>query len=194
MAGLATLTKKRANRVMGIDASTYSLAFCVFYNRRPERWGKIEFEGADVFERIRDAGKKLHAVADTFDNVGYIAMEGAILANNRNVDVTIKLSLMYGAILSELLRHDAEVVHIKPSEWQNYLGNKNFTKAEKEALKLEIPGKSASWYSNEIRTRRKQRTMDFFNEKWPDLKLTDNDVGDSFGLSYFGYHKKTSRT
>lgn len=194
MVTLASLTKKRANRVMGIDASTYSLAFCVFYNRRPERWGKINFEGADVFERIRDAGKKLHAVADTFDNVGYIAMEGAILANNRNVDVTIKLSLMYGAILSELLRHDAEVVHIKPSEWQSYIGNKNFTKAEKEKLKVDFPGYSASWYTNKIREIRKGRTMDYFNKKWPDLNLTDNDVGDSFGLSYFGYHKKTTRT
>lgn len=190
--GLATLSKTKASRVMGIDCSTHSLAFCVFFNRRPERWGKIEFTGADVFERMRDASQKLHALADQFD-VDYIVFESAILAKVSNADTTIKLAMMYGVCIAELMNQGTRVVTVKPLEWQSFIGNPNFTPKEKAALKSERPGMSTTWYSNEIRNRRKQKTMDYFNKKWPALDLTDNDVGDSMGLAYYGYYKLTRR-
>lgn len=189
---LTDLQKSKGSRVMGIDASTHSLAFCIFWNRRPVKWGKIKFNGADIFERIADAKNKVRSLPDLF-YVDFIAMEGAILANNRNVDVTIKLSLMYGAILSELLGRGAKVVQIKPTEWQNYIGNRPFSPKDKLALKAERPGMSASWYTTEARRIRKQRTMDYFNEKWPKLALEDDDVGDSVGLAYYGYYSLTKR-
>jgi Holliday junction resolvasome RuvABC endonuclease subunit len=189
---LGALQRTKASKVMGIDCSTHALAFTVFYNRRPIHWGKIVFEGADVFERLADAADKLRAVKDEFD-VDYIAFEGAIMAKVKNPDVTIKLAMVYGACIAELMRKNVKVVTVKPLEWQSYIGNPNFKKAEKDALKLEFPGKSVSWYSTKIREIRKQRTMDFFNKKWPQMKLTDNDVGDSAGIAYFSYHTLTSR-
>lgn len=190
--GLGALKKTKASKVMGIDCSTHALAFTIFYNRRPIHWGKISFEGADVFERLSDAADKLRAVKDEFD-VDYIAFEGAIMAKVKNPDVTIKLAMVYGACIAELMRKNVKVVTVKPLEWQSYIGNPNFKKAEKDALKLEYPGKSVSWYSTKVREIRKQRTMDFFNKKWPQMKLTDNDVGDSAGIAYFAYHTLTSR-
>ena len=189
---LARLNKTRASRILGIDCSTHSFAFTIFWNRKPVKWGKINFEGADVFERLHDAGDKIAAVKDEFD-VDYIVMESAIMAKVQNPDVTIKLAYVYGAVLSELLRKGVKVVTVKPTEWQNYIGNKNFTKVEKEKLRVDFPGKSAAWYSNKAREIRKQRTMDFFNKKWPHMKLTDNDVGDSAGIAYFGYYALTDR-
>lgn len=190
---LGSLSKTKASKVMGIDCSTQSLAFCVFFNRRPIHWGKINFEGADVFERLSDAADKLKAVKDEFD-VDYIAFEGAIMAKVRNPDVTIKLAMVYGACIAELMRKGVKVVTVKPLEWQSFIGNPNFKKAEKEALKKEFPGKSTSWYSSKTREIRKQRTMDYFNKKWPHMKLTDNDVGDACGISYFAYYTLTKRT
>ena len=190
--GLAGLGKTKAKRVMGIDCSTHSLAFTVFYNRRPVRWGKIEFVGNDVFERMRDAARKMHELSELFE-VDYIVFESAILAKVSNADTTIKLAMVYGVCIAELMNQGTKVVTAKPLEWQSFIGNPNFTKAQKEALKKERPGMSAGWYSNEIRNRRKQKTMDFFNKKWPVLDLTDNDVGDSMGLAYFGYYKLTRR-
>jgi Holliday junction resolvasome RuvABC endonuclease subunit len=191
---LTDLTKTKASRVMGIDCSTHSLAFTIFYNRRPIKWGKINFEGSDVFERIHDAGLKTAAfVALEGINVDYICMESAIMAKVQNPDVTIKLAYVYGAVLSELMREQTKVITVKPSEWQNYIGNKNFTKIEKEQLRLDYPGKSASWYSSKTREIRKQRTMDYFNAKWPHMALTDNDVGDSAGIAYWAYKTKTAR-
>jgi Holliday junction resolvasome RuvABC endonuclease subunit len=186
------LKRTKASKVMGIDCSTHALAFTIFYNRRPIQWGKINFEGADVFERLADAADKLRAVKDEFD-VDYIAFEGAIMAKVKNPDVTIKLAMVYGACIAELMRKNVKVVTVKPLEWQSYIGNPNFKKAEKDALKVEFPGKSVSWYSTKVREIRKQRTMDYFNKKWPQMELTDNDVGDSAGIAYFAYHTLTSR-
>ncbi len=38
---LADLVKTKANRVLGIDASTNSIAFCLMENDLPLKWGKI---------------------------------------------------------------------------------------------------------------------------------------------------------
>jgi Holliday junction resolvasome RuvABC endonuclease subunit len=189
---LANLQRTKAKRVMGIDCSTHSLAFTIFHNRRPVQWGKIVFDGADVFERLEDAANKLRAVKDEF-NVDYIAFEGAIMAKVKNPDVTIKLAMVYGACIAELMRKNVKVVTVQPLSWQSFIGNPNFKPAEKLALKNEFPGMSTSWYSTKIRSIRKQRTMDIFNAKWPHMELTDNDVGDSCGIAYFAYHQLTTR-
>lgn len=190
--GLGELKKEKASRVMGIDCSTHSLAFTIFWNRRPVQWGKIHFNGSDVFERLSDAADKVRAVAKDFD-VDYIAFEGAILAKVQNADVTIKLAMVYGVVIAELMRTKTTVVTVRPLEWQSFIGNPNFKKAEKEAVKTEFPGKSAAWYSTKIRELRKQKTMDYFNKKWPHMNITDNDVGDSAGIAYFAYHRLTGR-
>lgn len=191
--GLASLKKAQATSVMGIDCSTYALAFAIFKDDAPYKWGRIDFEGADVFERLLDAKRKTRAFT-TIEGlkVDYIAFESAILAKVANADVTIKLAMMYGNCIAELMSDGTTIKTPRPLEWQSYIGNNNFTKAEKEVLKAEVPGKSASWYSSEIRKRRKQRTMDFFNEKW-DLNIEDDNVGDALGLAYYGYHKLTTR-
>lgn len=189
---LVGLQKTKASKIIGIDASTKSLAFCVFYNRKPVKWGKILFEGSDVYERIKDAHPKVAALAAEFD-ADFVCLEGAILANNKNVKVTIDLSLMYGSILSVLLAGRAKVVQVTPMVWQNFIGNKAFTPVETANMKKDFPGKSTSWYSNKKREIRKQRTMDFFNAKWPHMNLTDNDVGDAAGIAYHSYYDLTRR-
>ena len=49
---LAELIKTKANRVLGIDASTNSVAFCLMEGDKPLKWGKIEFTGSDIYEKI----------------------------------------------------------------------------------------------------------------------------------------------
>lgn len=189
---ITDLQKTKAARVMGIDCSTKSLAFCIFYNRRPVEWGKILFEGSTVFDRIKDASQKVQALRHQFD-VDFIAMEGAILANNKNVRVTIDLSLVYGAVLAQLLHGRAKVIHVTPLEWQRAIGNPAFTPTETKQLKSDFPNKSASWYTNKKRSIRKQRTMDFINGKWPVMNITDDDVGDASAIAYYAYNQLTRR-
>lgn len=188
--GLAQLTKTKASRVMGIDASTKSIAFTIFYNRKPERWGKIEIEGTTIYEKIGDANRKIYALNKQYP-VDYIVVESAVFV--KSPKVAIDLAYVFGSIIGVLVSQGVKVITVKPTEWQFHIGNKLLTKAEKEKIKSDNPGKSATWYSNTGRLLRKQRTMDYFNNKWP-MKLVDNDVGDSAGIAYFGYYQLTRRS
>lgn len=186
---LASLVKTKASKVLGIDASTNSVAFCLMENDLPLKWGKIEFVGADIYEKIYDAKVKMNAILDEIES-DYICVEGAVLV--RSPDAVIKLSYVYGVVIAELMSSGAKVITISPTAWQSHIGNKNPTKAEKEKIRLENPGYADSWYKNKMRQIRKQRTVDYFNNKY-NLQLTDFDVADAFGIAYYSNTVLTER-
>jgi Holliday junction resolvasome RuvABC endonuclease subunit len=186
---LAELIKTKANRVLGIDASTNSIAFCLMENDVPLKWGKIDLIGADIYEKIYDAKVKMHVMLNEL-NSDYIAVEGAILV--RSPDAVIKLSYVYGVVIAELMSTGAKVITISPSSWQAYIGNKNPTKDEKSAIRSANPGYADSWYKNQLRNMRKQRTVDYFNNKYG-IKLDDFDVADSFGIAHYANKVLTER-
>jgi Holliday junction resolvasome RuvABC endonuclease subunit len=186
---LGSLVKTKAGRVLGIDASTNSVAFCLMEDSKPVKWGKIELVGSDIYQKIYDAKIKVHAMLDELKS-DYIAIEGAVLV--RSPDAVIKLSYVYGVVISELMSTGSDVIAISPTSWQAYIGNKNPTKAEKEKIRLDHPGYADSWYKNQIRNMRKQRTADFFNRKY-NLNVVDFDVADSFGIAYYAYESLTKR-
>ena len=186
---LASLVKIQANTVLGIDASTNSVAFCLMKNDKPLKWGKIEFVGSDIFEKIHDAKNKMHAMLEELKS-DYIVVEGAILV--RSPDAVIKLSYVYGVVIAELMSTGAKVITISPSSWQAYIGNKNPTKDEKQAIRVKHPGYADSWYKTQLRNMRKQRTVDYFNKKYK-LSLTDFDVADAFGIAHYSNQVLTER-
>jgi Holliday junction resolvasome RuvABC endonuclease subunit len=186
---LASLVKTKANRVLGIDASTSSIAFCLMENDVPIKWGKINLVGNDIYEKIHDAKNKMHVMLEELKS-DYIAVEGAILV--RSPDAVIKLSYVYGVVIAELMSTGASVITISPSSWQAYIGNKNPTKEEKSAIRLKSPGYADSWYKNQLRNMRKQRTADYFNRKY-DLNVVDFDVADSFGIAHYANKVLTER-
>ena len=186
---LASLKKTQANRVLGIDASTNSIAFCLMENDHPLKWGKINIVGNDIYEKIYDAKVKMSVMLDELKS-DYIVVEGAILV--RSPDAVIKLSYVYGVVIAELMSTGAKVITISPTAWQAYIGNKNPTKDEKAAIRLKHPGYADSWYKTQIRNMRKQRTVDYFNKKYK-LQLDDFDVADSFGIAHYANKVLTER-
>ena len=186
---LAELVKTKANRVLGIDASTNSIAFCLMENDKPLKWGKIEFAGSDIYEKIYDAKVKVSAMLDQLKS-DYIVVEGAVFV--KSADAVIKLSYVYGVVIAELMSTGASVITISPSSWQAYIGNKNPTKDEKQAIRVKNPGYAESWYKSHLRNMRKQRTVDYFNNKYG-LSLNDFDVADSFGIAHYANKVLTER-
>ena len=186
---LAELIKTKANRVLGIDASTNSIAFCLMENNVPIKWGKVELSGSDIYEKIYDAKVKMHAMLNELES-DYIAVEGAILV--RSPDAVIKLSYVYGVVIAELMSTGSKVITISPSSWQAYIGNKNPTKDEKSAIRLANPGYADSWYKNQLRNMRKQRTANYFNDKY-NIMVDDFDVADSFGIAHYANKVLTER-
>ena len=186
---LASLKKTQANRVLGIDASTNSIAFCLMENDVPLKWGKINLAGNDIYEKIYDAKIKMSVMLNELKS-DYIVVEGAILV--RSPDAVIKLSYVYGVVIAELMSTGAKVITISPTAWQAYIGNKNPTKDEKSAVRVKNPGYADSWYKTQLRNMRKQRTVDYFNSKYR-LSLEDFDVADSFGIAHYANKVLTER-
>lgn len=186
---LASLVKTKAARVLGIDASTNSIAFCLMENDVPLKWGKINLAGNDIYEKIYDAKVKMSVMLDELQ-ADYIAVEGAVLV--RSADAVIKLSYVYGVVIAELMSTGAKVITISPTSWQAYIGNKNPTKEEKAGIRLANPGYAESWYKNQLRNMRKQRTADYFNNKY-NLSVSDFDVADSFGIAHYANKELTKR-
>jgi Holliday junction resolvasome RuvABC endonuclease subunit len=180
---IGNLSKVKAHRVIGIDASTNSLAFAIFEDKKPIRCGEIFFTGATVFEKLNDAKRKTKALVDSGVLRGdYVAIEAAIMV--RNIETAIDLAYVYGAIIGELMAFNPQVHKIYPISWQSGIGNPNLKKAEKDQLAKDNPTKSKTWLQNEGRKIRKQRTLDIAKQYFNIPSNSDN-VGDAVGLALF---------
>lgn len=180
---LDSMKKVKAHRVIGIDASTNSLAFAIFEGETPVMCGEIKFNGSTVFERLKDAKRKTKALVEAGVLVGdYVAIESAIMV--RNVQTAIDLAYVYGAILGELGIGTKELTKVAPISWQSGIGNPNLKTHEKDAIKAEFPGKSKSWYQNKGREIRKGRTLAIARKYFRIADGSDN-VGDAVGIALF---------
>ena len=177
---LSDLIKEKANRVLGIDASTNSFAFCLMQGNKPVKWGEINFEGGDVYERLYDAKVKIRSFKRKL-NYDFIAIEAAVSV--KSVQTGLKMAYVFGTIMGELMNDEIKVVEIHPITWQSYIGNKNYTKAEKEAIKKEFPGKSDNWIKGKIRERRKERTINFAANLG--VKTESDNVADAVGIAWY---------
>ncbi len=181
---LAKLAKNKSSKVLGIDASTNSFAFCLMNKDKAVKWGEITFEGGDVYERILDAKNKIKAFKHTLD-FDFVVMEAAISV--KSVATGIKMAYVFGAIMGELLTENVEVVEVHPITWQSYLGNKNYTKAEKDAIRSEFPDKSDNWIKGKIRERRKQRTINFARNLG--IQTESDNVADAAGIAWYAINE-----
>jgi Holliday junction resolvasome RuvABC endonuclease subunit len=179
--GIGNLTKVKAKRVIGIDASTNSLAFAIFEGEKPISCGEVVFKGSTVFERLKDAKKKTRALVEAdILKADYVAIESAIMV--RNVQTAIDLAYVYGAIIGELMALNPQVHKIAPISWQSGIGNPNLKPAEKAEIQNLFPGKSKSWYQNKGRQIRKQRTLDIARDFF-DIPTGSDNIGDAVGLA-----------
>jgi Holliday junction resolvasome RuvABC endonuclease subunit len=175
-----------AKRVMGADVSTQSFAFSIFDDGVLVQFGEIEFYGNTVFERLADGQNKVRALKDKLQ-VDYVAIESAVFVQNKKTVVLLAYS--FGAIIAAMIDSGARVVEVAPMTWQNYIGNKVLTKAEKDAIIKETPGKSKSWYSNANRNFRKARTAKWVEDKFG-YEITNDNVTDAIALGWVAATKE----
>jgi hypothetical protein len=172
--------KKQHHKVLGVDASTNTIAFCLMDGKKPIQWGEITFTGNTIYDRILDAKRKVGAFVAELD-YDFIALEAAVMV--RSAQTGLKMAYVFGAILGELIHDGVIVKEVHPITWQSFIGNKNFTTAEKKAIRDEFPGKSDNWYKGKIRERRKQRTIDFV--KSLGVSTTNDNVADATGIAWY---------
>jgi Holliday junction resolvasome RuvABC endonuclease subunit len=172
--------KKQHHKVLGIDASTNTIAFCLMEGETPIQWGEISFSGSDIYDRILDAKRKVRAFVSELD-YDFIALEAAVMV--RSAQTGLKMAYVFGAILGELVKDGVDVKEVHPITWQSFIGNKNFTAAEKKAVREEFPGKSDNWYKGKIREKRKQRTITFV--KSMGINTINDNVADAAGIAWY---------
>jgi hypothetical protein len=149
-------------------------------------YGKINFEGKDIFDKIKDASIKVKSIREILD-YDSVAFEGAVFVNSPKT--ASMLAYVYGASIGALMKsHGTKMVTVVPVAWQAFIGNKPLTKQEKSLIKEINPDRSASWLKNEERNHRKRRTLAWVKNKFG-IELNDFDVSDAFGIAYYGSWK-----
>ena len=169
--------------ICAIDASTTSLAFALFNNKRLTTVGKIKFEGNTNYQKVMDACAKTKAFFEYSGGFEAIVIEHTVFMNSPKT--AADLALVQGALLGAAgLTGTKQIGTVAPITWQNYLGNKRLTKEEQINIRAKNPGKSDSWYKSYERQIRKERTIKLIEINY-DKILDDNDVADACGIGHW---------
>jgi len=169
--------------LLAIDASTNSMAFSIFTERKLIKYGKVYFYGNHVYERVGDAVRKVSQFLKDIE-IDAIVIESAIYTNSQNT--AINLSLAQGAILGgSQMYHRAPIVSCSPVSWQSWIGNGRLKKEEKLAIRdLYGNDKSFSFYKAKEREFRKSRTIKFVNINF-NTNTEDDDVADAIAIGWY---------
>ena len=169
--------------ICAIDASTTSLAFALFDNKKLTTVGKIKFEGSTNYKKVMDACAKTKAFFEYSGGFEAIVIEHTVFMNSPKT--AADLALVQGALLGAAgLTGTKQIGTVAPITWQNYLGNKRLTKEEQIDIRAKNPGKSDSWYKSYERQVRKERTIKLIEINY-DKNLDDNDVADACGIGHW---------
>lgn len=166
--------------ICSIDASTNSLAFAVFENKNLIAHGKISFSGNTAYEKVVDAAQKCREFFKTFQDIDAIVIEHTVFMNSPKT--AADLALVQGALLGAA--NISNIRSVAPITWQNFIGNKKLGTEDKLALRSAHPGKSDSWYKNQEREIRKQKTIHFVDVAYG-KSVSDNDVADAIGIGHY---------
>lgn len=183
---ISSLIKSR--RVLGIDASTNSIAFCLIENGIPVEWGEIQYRhDGNLFERLGSIEQRAKIVVDRYSDVDFVLIEAPVKV--QNVRIAISLAYSYGIVAAKFASIGIEVSDVPPVTWQKYIGNNPFTAEQKRNFKEDNPGRSQSWISNEIRKQRKEKTIQWVLHNFGISARTDN-VSDAIGVAIYGYEQR----
>jgi hypothetical protein len=173
----------KPKKICAIDASTNSLAFAVYEDKNLIEFGKINFEGSNIYIKVGDAAVKTKAYFKDFIKADAIVIEHTVFMNSPKT--AADLALVQGALLGAAAMCGIKTVgRVSPITWQNYLGNKKLTKEEQLLLRSKNPGKSESWYKTYERQFRKERTIKLIEINY-DKTINDNDVADACGIGHW---------
>jgi hypothetical protein len=165
-----------------IDASTNSMAFAYFIDHKLVKYGKIKFSGEKIYDKIGDTAGKVKSFFVSYPTENML-IEKTIFANSPMVAANLALS--QGALIGAAKLGGVKKVYgVTPMSWQNFIGTRLLTKEEKEFIRSSNPDKSNSWYKNQEREKRKQKTISTINKEF-NIRVDDNDIADACGIGLF---------
>ena len=169
--------------ICAIDASTNSLAFAFYSYKNLTQYGKINFEGDNIYQKVLDACAKVKPFFEHFNKTDAIVIEHTVFMNSPKT--AADLALVQGAIIGAAGLAGISIIgRVSPITWQSYLGNKKQTKEEQLKIRSVNPGKSDSWYKSYERDFRKRRTIKLLEVTY-DKQIDDYDVADAAGIGHW---------
>ena len=169
--------------ICAIDASTNSLAFAFYSYKNLTQYGKINFEGDNIYQKVLDACAKVKPFFEHFNKTDAIVIEHTVFMNSPKT--AADLALVQGAIIGAAGLAGISIIgRVSPITWQSYLGNKKLTKEEQLKIRSLNPGKSDSWYKSYERDFRKRRTIKLLEVAY-DKQIDDYDVADAAGIGHW---------
>jgi len=164
-------------RLITIDASTKSVAFGIFIDGRLEKYGKINIQGKDIYEKCANTAHTLTSFARLYQ-IEKAIIEKPVYVNSPQV--MMMLSIAQGALIGALAVGGVRKFEgVVPTAWASKIGVTSFTKAEK-AMYGDAK-RSPAWNKANLRDKRKQLVMDKVNDYF-NINVTDNDIGDALGI------------
>jgi hypothetical protein len=169
--------------ICAIDASTNSLAFAFYSYKTLTQYGKINFEGDNIYQKVLDASAKVKPFFEHFNKTNAIVIEHTVFMNSPKT--AADLALVQGAIIGAAGLAGISIIgRVSPITWQSYLGNKKLNKEEQLKIRSLNPGKSDSWYKSYERDFRKRRTTKLLEVAY-DKQIDDYDVADAAGIGHW---------
>jgi len=176
-------TNNQPSIICAIDASTNSMAFAFYSNTKITQYGKLNFKGDNIYEKVIDATAKVKAFFEHYDQINSIIIEHTVFMNSPKT--AADLALVQGAIIGGAGLAGIKIIgRVSPITWQSFLGNKKLTKEEQIKIRSVNPNKSASWYKSYERDFRKRRTIKLLEIIY-DKEIHDYDVADAAGIGHW---------
>lgn len=181
---MSLFANTKSKRVLGVDHSTQTLAFCLSVDGVPEYWEEIDLKGENVYARLGDLRKKIEQRFDR-ESVDVLVIEKTVQVNSR--DTVVKMAMIAGEIISYFSAKEIKIYEVPALTWQAATAKPTLTKTEQLQLKLKNPGRTKSWYASEARKIRKQRIIDWVETKFG--MRVQSDCADSICISVYGGSK-----
>lgn len=109
--------------ICAIDASTNTIAFAFYSNKILTHYGKLNFKGENIYEKVIDANAKTKAFFEYYNKTDSIVIEHTIFMNSPKT--AADLALVQGAIIGGAgLAGIKTIGRVSPITWQSFLGNK----------------------------------------------------------------------
>jgi hypothetical protein len=158
------------------------MAFAFFVDQNLQSYGKINFAGETIYEKLGDTAQKVKGFFLAYPTQT-ILIEKTIFANSPLVAANLALS--QGALIGAAKLGGVQKIYgVTPIAWQSFIGTRLLTTEEKSAMRKKNPGKSNSWYKTQEREKRKQKTIFTINNEF-DTDITDNDIADACGIGMY---------
>jgi len=176
-------TTDEPKSICAIDASTNTVAFAFYIDKKLFQHGKINFQGENIYQKTINATTKVKSFFEHYKYIEAVVIEHTVFMNSPKT--AADLAMVQGAIIGGIgLSGIKTIGRVSPITWQSFLGNKKLTKEEQLKIRSLNPNKTPSWYKSYERDFRKKRTIKLLEIIY-DKQILDYDVADAAGIGHW---------